>query len=68
VVRSQTGKISPMSTLDLTRNGIDADGSVLYVLNIPDQLERLRRLLPDRRFYVYERNPADSKGSLRRLW
>jgi hypothetical protein len=68
VVRSQTGKISPMSTLDLTRNGIDADGSVLYVLNIPDQLERLHRLLPDRRFYVYERNPADPKGSLRRLW
>jgi hypothetical protein len=68
VVRSRTGKISPMSTLDLIRNGITVDGKVLYVLNIPDQIEKLHRLLPQRRFYAYERDPSSSTGSLRRLW
>jgi hypothetical protein len=67
VIRSRTGKISSMSTLDLTRNGIVADGKVLYVLNIPDQIDKLRRLLPQRRFYIYERDPASAAGSLRRL-
>jgi len=68
VVRSRTGTISPMSTLDLTRNGIVADGKVLYVLNIPDKVETLHRLLPERRFYAYERDPSSPRGSLRRLW
>jgi hypothetical protein len=68
VVRSKTGTISPMSTLDLIRDGITADRDVLYVLNIPGQVEKLHRLLPQRQFYAYDRDPSSPKGSLRRLW
>ncbi|HJU15692.1 MAG TPA: hypothetical protein VJ770_04415 [Stellaceae bacterium] len=68
VVRSPTGEIAPMAPLDLTRNGTAADGNVLYVLNIPDQVEKLHRLLPERRFYAYERDPSSPTGSLHQLW
>jgi hypothetical protein len=68
VVRSRTGTISPMSTLDLIRDGIAADRDVLYVLNLPDQVEKLHRFLPRRQFYAYDRDPSSAKGSLRRLW
>jgi hypothetical protein len=73
-IASPTGTLSKVSRglqmmpVDLTRNGIAADGQVLYVLDIFDQLEKLHRLLPRRRFYVYERDPDEPKGSLRRLW
>lgn len=70
VIRSATGAIPDMGMepRDLTRNGIAANGRVLYVLDLPDKLQQLRRLLPDRQFYVYKRDPADPKGDLRRLW
>ncbi|HEX8829186.1 MAG TPA: glycosyltransferase family 39 protein, partial [Xanthobacteraceae bacterium] len=68
VIHSSTGAISPMGTFDLTRDGIAVDGRVLYVRDIPDQIEKLHRLLPDRQFYIYTRNPGDPKGSLRPLW
>lgn len=70
VIRSTTGAISGMhmDQRDLTRNGIAADAKVLYVLNIPDKLRELRLLFPDRQFYIYERDLANPKGKLRRLW
>jgi hypothetical protein len=73
-IASPTGTLSQLSKglemlpVYLTRNGISADGKVLYVLDIFNQLEQLHRLLPKRQFYVYERDPDDPKGSLRRLW
>ena len=97
VVHSSTGVVVPMLPLDLTRNGIAANGKVLYVLDLPDQVHRfpdyfrqllfrqlhltrgnafdladqlrkLNQLLPDRRFYIYDRTPSDLRGSLRQLW
>ena len=70
VIHSSTGAVPGMSmdSLDLTRNGIGTDGKVLYVRNITNQLEKLRLLFPDRKFYMYERNRSDPKGKLRLLW
>jgi hypothetical protein len=70
VVHSSTSAIPDMNMvpLDLTRNGITADGEVLYVLDIPDKLQKLRLLFPDRQFYIYERDLSNPKGKLRQLW
>ena len=70
VVHSKTGVIPDMSMdqRDLTQNGITADGDVLYVLNIPSQLQKLRLLFPDRQFFIYERDPSNPRGRLRQLW
>jgi hypothetical protein len=70
VVHSSTGMVfqQPMLPPDLTRNGVAADQNVLYVLDIPDQVRKLHKLFPKRRFYIYDRNPHSPKGNLRRLW
>jgi len=70
VVHSSTGAIPGMDMvpLDLTQNDITTDGEVLYVLDIPSQLQKLRLLLPDRQFYIYERDLSNPKGKLRQLW
>jgi hypothetical protein len=67
VVHSSTGSIAPMDPRDLTRNGIDADGEVIYVIDLPDKLPALQQLFPQRRFYVYEREAGSPKGALRPL-
>jgi hypothetical protein len=68
VLRSGTGALRPMWPHDLTRNGIAIGGPVVYVHDIPDQLEKLRRLLPSRRFYLYTRSPESNRGTLQPLW
>lgn len=69
VIRSPTAPIRPMMPRDLIRNGIALAGRpVLYVRDLPEQLTKLRRLYPDRRFYLYERNPFSVTGRLHRLW
>ena len=70
VIRSKTGAVPgmEMDQGDLTRNGIAADAQVLYVLNIPDKLQKLRLLFSDKQFYVYERDASNPKGKLRQLW
>ncbi len=68
VVQSATSNIAPMGPRDLTRNGIALDGEVIYALDIPDRLSELRQMFPQRRFYIYEREPVASKGTLRPLW
>jgi hypothetical protein len=69
-IRSKTGAIPgmEMDQRDLTRNGIDLDSQVLYVLYNFDLLRELQTLFPDRQFYVYERKSSDPKGELRQLW
>jgi len=67
VVDASTSVIYPMKPRDLVRNGIDADGSVIYVLDIPELLPKLQQALPQRRFYIYQRNPQNPVGSLRPL-
>ena len=66
VIHSGTGVFAPMEPGDLTRNGISLDGPVIYALDIPDRLKQLQRLMPERKIYVYERQPSSPAGSLRR--
>ena len=70
VIHSPTGAIPGLEKepVDLTQNGITADGEVLYVLDMPSQLQKFRLLFPDRQFYSYERDLSNSKGKLRQLW
>jgi hypothetical protein len=70
VIHSPTGTLrgAQVGEVSLTRNGIAADGEVLYVLDIPDKLQKLRLLVPDRQFYIYERDVSNPKGKLRQLW
>ncbi|HTT79076.1 MAG TPA: hypothetical protein VMF86_05295 [Stellaceae bacterium] len=67
VVRSGTSDMYKMFPPDLVRDGIDAQGDVIYVLDVPQQMAGLRRLYPRRRFYVYERKPDRATGALRPL-
>jgi hypothetical protein len=67
VVRSGTSDIYKMYPPDLVRDGIDARGDVLYVLDVPAQMPELQHLYPGRRFYVYERADDRATGILRPL-
>jgi hypothetical protein len=67
VIHSSTGRDGPMTPTALTRNGIALDGKIIYALDIPHRLADLRRLFPDRRFYIYERKFDSAKGTLRPL-
>jgi hypothetical protein len=64
ILRSGTSPLRPMGPRDLTRNGIGVGGPVIYVRDIPGELEGLRRLFPGRCIYVYERAPLSSRGNL----
>jgi hypothetical protein len=64
VLHSGTGALRAMAPRDLARNGIDVDGEVLYVLDIPDRLPELQQRFPQRRFYIYEREELSPKGTL----
>ena len=64
VLRSGTGRSPALTPKDLTRNGLALDGDVIYALDIPDRLGELRALFPDRRFFLYRRDPDSTRGSL----
>jgi hypothetical protein len=53
--------------LDLTRNGLRFDGSVLYVLDRGDRNGTLLAEHPDRKAYVYEYDESRKIGLLRTL-
>lgn len=63
-ISRHTGIIRPMGTLDLTRNGLSYDGSVLYVHDIPDRNEELMKFYPGRTYYRYDRDPENPEGTL----
>jgi hypothetical protein len=65
VVRSGTSDIYKMYPPDLVRDGIDARGDVIYVLDVRREMAGLRRRYPQRRFYVYERTGDRATGALR---
>jgi hypothetical protein len=62
-----TGVRRPMQVRDLTRNGIDLSGNVLYALDLGEQNERLMRTFPGKTFFRYVRNPRQVKGRLEPL-
>lgn len=64
VLRDWTGGLRPMTPDGLTRNGIAADGPVIYVLDLPGRLDELKTLFPGRRRYVYLRPEGAVTGAL----
>ena len=66
IVHSPTGSAFPMrmEPRDLTRNGIDFSGSVLYALDVPDGSCALSRAFPGRSFYRYEAIGGHYPGQL----
>jgi 4-amino-4-deoxy-L-arabinose transferase-like glycosyltransferase len=53
-----TGKVRAMTPDGLTRNGVDAAGEVIYVLDLRGRRGELKALFPGRKIYLYER-PGD---------
>jgi 4-amino-4-deoxy-L-arabinose transferase-like glycosyltransferase len=66
IIGAATGAAYPMwmSSGDLTRNGIDLSGSVLYVNDIPGKSCALARVFPERSFYRYELDDNRNPGRL----
>jgi hypothetical protein len=67
VVHSSTGKVAQMEPRDLVRNGIEIGADVIYALDRPGDLGELRRLFPQRQFFIYERDERSPTGMLRPL-
>jgi hypothetical protein len=53
-----------MSALDLTRNGIDIEGRVLYALDLGDHNRRLMAYYPGRSFFTYRYDIEARRGVL----
>jgi len=68
LIQGRVGTRRSMAARDLTRNGIDYGGSVLYGVD-PGDGERCApgALVPGRATYLYEWDPAEEEGTLRRL-
>lgn len=64
LISSHTGIIRPMGILDLPRNGIDYDGSVIYAIDKPEENYKLMQYYSDRAFYRYVRDPEKVNGRL----
>jgi hypothetical protein len=58
IVGAWTGRVRAMTPDGLTRNGVDANGPVLYVLDLEGRRGELQALFPGRKRYLYER-PGD---------
>lgn len=64
VVEAATGRLDPMGPFDLTRNGIELNGEVIYALAGRDWETRLKALYPSRQIYVYRREADAVSGRL----
>jgi len=67
IVSSPTGAIRPMLPADLTWNGIELSGDVLYALDLENRRDELRKLYPNRSFHVYERAEDAPRGTIKPL-
>jgi hypothetical protein len=67
ILHSPTGVIRPMEQLDLTWNGTDLSGDVLYALNLEGRRDELRQLYANRHFYIYERAEDAPRGTIKPL-
>ena len=63
-VQSSTGNLLPLRIYDLTRNGINGNGPVLYVDCNKTDLKSISRAYPTRKIWVYERDIAERRGTL----
>jgi len=67
LVATHTGIIRPMGELDLTRNGMDHNSSVIYAHDLGERNQELMKFYPDRAFYKYVRDPEIVEGKLVRI-
>jgi hypothetical protein len=65
LIGGRIGSVRSIAATDLTRNGIDYDGSVLYGLDLGDEQHcgRMQRL-PGRQPYLYAWDHLNSAGVL----
>lgn len=64
VLSAPVGVLHPMGPKDLTRNGIELKGPVIYALARPGWETALREMFPGRRFYLYTREVTSAWGQL----
>lgn len=63
-VSSPTGIIRPMGQMDLTRNALDYNTSVIYAHDRGARNKELQAFYPEREFYKYVRHPDEVEGKL----
>ncbi len=68
LIGGRVGTERSMGALDLTRNGIEHSGTVLYGLDISEEANcRLQAAYPTRELYRYTWNTAERRGVLTRV-
>ena len=67
LVSSHTSVIRPMPIRDLTRNGINYKGDIIYAQDQGEENAELLEFYPDRSFYKYIRDPEKVGGELVKL-
>lgn len=63
-LQGNAGILSPLTSVDLPRNGIEATAHTLYVRCVGDALARIRKTYPDRRILLYRYGSAASRGAM----
>ncbi len=66
-ISRHTGVIRPMGVMDLTRNGLDYNGSVIYAHDLPGKNDELMEFYPGRTYYRYVRDMENPEGRLQKL-
>jgi hypothetical protein len=64
LVTSHTGIIRPMGQMDLTRNALNYNSSVIYAHDLGPRNKELTEFYPHRKFYKYVRDPEKVEGKL----
>lgn len=68
LIRGRVGTTRSMGPLDLTRNGIDHEGRVLYALDVAPEINcQLRTRYPERSLYLYAWDVAARRGTLQAI-
>lgn len=67
IIQSRVGGERSMSPLDLTRNGPDIAGSVLYAVDRGEDNRRLMDYYPTRSYYTYRYDAISRRGILMRV-
>jgi hypothetical protein len=67
LVWTHTSVIRPMPVRDLTRNGLDYNGDIIYAQDLGNENAKILEFYPQRSFYKYIRDPDKVEGQLVRL-
>ena len=58
------GVTRPMPPGDLTRNGVNFQGDIVYAFDFGEENSVLEKYFPDRKFYRYSRSEGKVQGNL----